>query len=323
MTTSSGEGSALFSRAIRETLDTVVAPRVRDALIHDALSLGGLSSLPTSRAAMRAFAAGPLRKVAERALGAELAHSVADEILRVVPPSPTQRNHPPGKASRSSHPPMRRSATPPPATRRTLMGPGTSPWRKSPEPGTFKSVPPPLSQQPGALASTPPPGTLDAPRVVPHASEHRLRQPLLPETLTVPPSSGEVPTRARQASSETRPHVLAVTADDELLATLTEWFTDRATVSPASDPIALVRLLDTAGDARVVVILDGKAPSIRPGALAVLLEAAPHVEVVLCRAAPATEHVVLSASPTTAKWIVYREPASLDHVAAECLRLVS
>jgi hypothetical protein len=43
----------------------------------------------------------------------------------------------------------------------------------------------------------------------------------------------------------------------------------------------------------------------------------------MCRAAPALEQVVLAASHASARWLVYREPASLDHIAAECLRLVS
>jgi hypothetical protein len=151
-----------------------------------------------------------------------------------------------------------------------------------------------------------------------------VRRPFDEEAVLPPPSSGKVPSRPRHSATvPRRPHVVVVTEDAELLSTLVEWFTDRATVSRATDAMELVRTLDEAKDERAVVILDGKAPSIRPGALAVLLEVAPQVEVVLCRAAPATEHVVLSASPTTAKWIVYREPASLDHVAAECLRLVS
>jgi 2-phospho-L-lactate guanylyltransferase (CobY/MobA/RfbA family) len=117
--------------------------------------------------------------------------------------------------------------------------------------------------------------------------------------------------------------VLVATEESALLETLAEWFSDRAYVSVVLDAIDLVRKLDGASDRRVIVIIDGKLPSIQPGALAVLLETMSHVEVVLCRAAAATEEIVLSASASTAKWTVYREPASLDHVAAECVRLVS
>lgn len=335
MTTENREGAALFSRAVRETLDTLVAPKIRDALIHDALALGGLAALPTSRAAMRAFATGPLRKVTERALGAELAHSVADEILRVVPPALPQRMLPKGRAARASAPALRRSATPPPATRPTLSGPNTNPRSQSEEPGAFRPVPAPVSTRPDRpFVSTPPQGMRDVRSFTPMpASSARRARPAVEEPVTPvhleepvlpPPSSGAVPSRPRASvSTPIAPFVLVATEDSALLDTLTEWFADRATVLRASDAPELVRLLDQAGDRRAMVVVDGKAPSVRPGALAVLLEAMPKVEVVLCRAAPATEQVVLSASPSTARWIVYREPASLDHVAAECLRLVS
>lgn len=117
--------------------------------------------------------------------------------------------------------------------------------------------------------------------------------------------------------------MLVATEERALFDTLAEWFSDRADVSLVFDAIDLVRKLDKANERRVIVIVDGKLPSIQPGALAVLLEAMPRVEVVLCRAAAATEEIVLSASSSTARWTVYREPASLDHVAAECVRLVS
>ncbi|HVU00852.1 MAG TPA: hypothetical protein VHE30_03840 [Polyangiaceae bacterium] len=328
MTTENREGAALFSRAVRETLDTLVAPKIRDALIHDALALGGLASLPTTRAAMRAFATGPLRKVTERALGAELAHSVADEILRVVPPALPQRSLPKGKASRSSPPPpLRRSATPSPGARRTQFGPGTNPRSQSPDPGSFRPVPAPLSSRPDrAFITTPPRGMMDARSYTPGpVSMERRTRGAMDEATLPPPNSGAVPSRPRAGTSTgpVAPNVVVATTDPALLDALTEWFADRAVVSRALDAAELVRLLDQAEDRRSIVIVDGKSPSVRPGALAVLLEAMPRVEVVLCRAAPATEQVVLSASPATARWIVYREPASLDHVAAECVRLVS
>lgn len=323
MTTNDREGAALFSRAVQETLDTVVVPVVRDALIHDALALGGLAKLPTSRAAMRAFASGPLRAVTERALGLELAHSVADEILRVVPPSAAARRAPQARGGgRAQMSQARRSVTPAPPTRRTLVGPGTHPSRTSSPPhGVHVPVPPPLSTRAErAIITTPPPGMIDARSWPPGPASHsRIR------------ADGEASAERRSGKRESSPPasaprlplVLVCTEDRALFDTLAEWFSDRAHVSSVKDPVDLVRKLDAASNRRGIVIVDGKDPSIRPGALAVLLESMPNVEVVLCRAAAATEQVVLSASPSTSRWTVYREPASLDHVAAECLRLVS
>ena len=322
MTTTDREGAALFLRAVQETLDTVVAPLVRDALIHDAIALGGLARLPTSRAAMRAFAIGPLRAVTERALGAELAHSIADEILRVVPPGATRRalsqGHRGGRASRGS-------VTPVPPTRRTLVGPGTHPSRTSPPEGVHKPVSVPLStRRERASITTPPPGMIDARSWPPGPASHSRARSDPGKEPAPALRSGEPDASPPASVKVTRmPLVLVATEDTALFETLAEWFSDRAHVSSVRDPVDLVRKLDAASGRRAVVIVDGKSPSIRPGALAVLLESMPEVEVVLCRAAAATEQVVLSASPSTARWTVYREPASLDHVAAECVRLVS
>jgi hypothetical protein len=330
MTTDEREGASLFSRAVQETLDTVVAPIVRDALIHDALTLGGLARLPTSRAAMRDFATGPLRAVTERALGAELAHSVADEILRVVPPGASRRTLSQARGGgRASVPPGRRSVTPAPPTRRTLVGPGTNPARTSPAPDVLQPVPAPVSRRTDRSAiTTPPPGMVDArswPAGPPsHArARSRTRQDSATDA-TSTPRLNTSPSPPRASGFVPRvPIVLVATEERALFETLAEWFSDRADVSVVFDAIDLVRKLDKANERRIIVIVDGKLPSIQPGALAVLLEAMPRVEVVLCRAAAATEEIVLSASPSTARWTVYREPASLDHVAAECVRLVS
>jgi hypothetical protein len=326
MTTDEREGASLFSRAVQETLDTVVAPIVRDALIHDALTLGGLAKLPTSRSEMRAFATGPLRAVTERALGVELAHSVADEILRVVPPGTSRRTLSQTRSGRA--PVSRRSTTPPPA-RRTLVGPGTNPARTSPAAGVLQPVPAPVSKRVDrSTITTPPPGMVDArswPAGPPsHArARSRARSESAADATSTPRL--EMP-RAPPRASVTVPRlplVLVATEESALWETLAEWFSDRAYVSSVKDAMDLVRQLDGAGDRRIMVVIDGKLPSIQPGALAVLLETMPRVEVVLCRAAAATEEIVLSASPSTARWTVYREPASLDHVAAECVRLVS
>jgi hypothetical protein len=117
--------------------------------------------------------------------------------------------------------------------------------------------------------------------------------------------------------------VLVATEDAALFATLAEWFAERAVIVQVRGVLDLVRRLDAAEERRAIVVLDGRAPSIRPEALAVLVEELSNVDVMMCRAAPATEQVVLAASQASARWLVYREPASLDHIAAECLRLVS
>ncbi len=293
---SPGRGKdSIFSRAVRETLDALVAPVVRDALIHDALILARMSNLPEEGTAIRSFATGALRTVTERALGIELARCVTEEILLVIRP---REEGPDGKTPRiplprerrPSSPGFRRTSTPPVTARRTprvplqtdpAWPPGRGSHIRQNTPRCSDSEPPPPGMTPGTSSSRPPRSLADA------------------------------------------PFVIVSTEDVALFETLGDWFRERARVCRVRSASALVRHLDGANGHRCIVILDGKSPSIRPAAAVVLLEDLPHAEVVLCRAAPATEQVVLAASPSTQKWLVYREPASLEHVAAECLRLVS
>jgi PleD family two-component response regulator len=117
--------------------------------------------------------------------------------------------------------------------------------------------------------------------------------------------------------------VLVGTEDRALFETLARSFEDRARVRRVLSAADVVRELDEAGASRKLVILDAKMPTIRPTALAVLLESMRGVEVVLCRSLPETEELILSVSSASANWIIYREPAPLDRVAEACIGLVS
>ena len=119
------------------------------------------------------------------------------------------------------------------------------------------------------------------------------------------------------------PLILVATAETLLFETLSEWFDHRAFVERAGNAEAIAARIRGEKERKILVIVDGKRPSVTPGALAELIEPLRSVRVVLCRAAPALEEAVVSTLPSGAEWFVYREPASLDHVAAECLRLVS
>lgn len=128
---------------------------------------------------------------------------------------------------------------------------------------------------------------------------------------------------ARRVGRPMAPLVLVATEEALLFETLAEWFDHRARVERALNATELVERLVAAASRRAVVVLDGKRPSIPPSELLRLMKDLPDVEVVLCRAARALEEAVVSALPAGSPWVVYPEPASLDHVAAECLRLVS
>src|SRR5687767_7080012 len=74
----------LLSHAVRETLDAVVSPSVRDALLNEALLAARAAELPREPEEFRDFLEGPLRAALVRALGAELGDSVAVELERLA-----------------------------------------------------------------------------------------------------------------------------------------------------------------------------------------------------------------------------------------------
>jgi hypothetical protein len=119
------------------------------------------------------------------------------------------------------------------------------------------------------------------------------------------------------------PLVLVATEDRAFYETLAPWFEDRARVRRVLSAADVVRELDEAGAQTRIVILDAKAPSVRPAALAILLESMRAVEVVMVRSEAETEQVVLSVSATCANWTVYRDPSPIATVAEACLTLVS
>lgn len=155
-------------RAVLETLDSVVAPSVRDALLQVALQGYPEQELPREVDRLRDFANGPLRRALVQGLGAELAETLTEEIgrlLEVAAPSsgsPRRASRSSGKLRAVTTPP-RRSSPPP----RSLTPPDGSPRRSpSPRPATLRSLaargltPPPYSGK----VSRPPPDD-DAPEL--------------------------------------------------------------------------------------------------------------------------------------------------------------
>jgi hypothetical protein len=303
---------------MRETLDAVVTPVVREALIHDALILAGLGELPQLGDAMRAFTGQHLHAVVARALGDEMAASITEEILLTIGPAslpPSGR----GTPQRPSRGPSHRSThTPFPQSRRTPVVSGVDSKRLGLPP--LPRIPTPTVSSGRRRA---------APEATwPTASAHGSRPPPpehgLPRALRDTDPAGELHGRPSQPPlSYSMPFVLVATHDASLLGTLATACGARARVCSVRTPAELVKRLDTLGGARCIVLLDGRSPSLRPAALAVLLEDAPSVDVVFANAEPTAEAFALSVSPSVRRWAVYLEPVSLDQIAAECMRRVS
>src|SRR5688572_14643890 len=127
----------LATRALRETLDSLLSPTLRDTLIGEALALAREGAIPFEPARFREFLTGPLAAALERGLGRELGRSVLQELERV-----TERLLPqPSFVSMMPPPPRRaRIATSPSGAARLA---GTRPRNaRSPSPPARRATPP-------------------------------------------------------------------------------------------------------------------------------------------------------------------------------------
>src|SRR5262245_51713959 len=79
-----GIGGDYISKAIRETLDSVVSPEVRERIIQAALDAEALTDLPTSPRRFRRFLQGSLAEIVTNAFGPELAEPILAELARIA-----------------------------------------------------------------------------------------------------------------------------------------------------------------------------------------------------------------------------------------------
>ena len=308
----SEDGSCPLARAMRETLDAVVTPVVREALIHDALMLAGLGELPQRGDAMRNFAREHLRAVVARALGAEMAASITEEILLTIGASIPPPRRPPAPTQRPSRAPShRRTHTPPPQPRRTPVVVASADPKRLAMPPRIPTPTVPSSRRRTAADGWPSSG-LPSGSAAPGLE--------LPRALRDTDPAGDPRTStSRPPQSTVRPFVLVATLDPSLLGALSSACERRARVCSVRTPAELVKRLDALEGMRCTVLLDGKSPSMRAAALAVLLEDLPSVDVVFCRADPKAEAFALSVCPSVRRWRVYPDATPLEQIAAECV----
>src|SRR5215471_12947942 len=77
------EGRNIVS-AVKETLDSVVTPSVRDTILARALAAMKRDEVPTDPRDLEEFLQGPLHDSLVRALGPELGFSVSSELERIT-----------------------------------------------------------------------------------------------------------------------------------------------------------------------------------------------------------------------------------------------
>jgi hypothetical protein len=331
---------ANITSAVRETLDSVVTPSVRNAILDRALRAARRAQLPTEPKELDAFVQGPLHDTLVQSLGQQLGESVAAELERIVAvadrsatPQPSQRSKTetvrPGRSP--SKPKMQLAERPSRSTMPSrsfssgnVVPPGSAvprdkTWAERERrgiaptlPATKRVVPPRKTSSPKVPAETR--GTLPA------------RAPSLPTSADYPRGTakvlGVIGTRSLTPNEGVRPVVLVASTDAALVATFQAWLELRATVEPIAGASALLARLP-AVENRAVIVLDGKSPGIRPLTLAALAEEFPKgVEVVLWGVPTHVHARMCGISAVTEGWLVCGGSSTADEVVAECAKIL-
>jgi hypothetical protein len=331
-----GGHNKLIPQAVREALDSVVAPNVRDALLQEALSRSPEGELPTDPERLRHFVAGPLKSSLVRVLGDELGESVVvelDRLATIASVSPAERRTRSGNLRAVAHqrrvtPPhrsitpshrasksaslLRRSATPRPAAIRAIS-------RSSPPPAQHHLADVRESSRPSQ------PAPAHAPTIpVGKRTAQTAPSPSPPASMDYPRGTAAAFGIGVSAAPARRlPFVLVATLDLNLVRKLAAWLDPRAAVVRVRNAASLLHDLENAADAPSVIVLDCSQPSIRPVALAALADDLPaSTQVVLWGATSEIEEHVRKVLPAASRWISVSGAALAKDVAARCAELV-
>jgi hypothetical protein len=316
--------------AVRETLDSVVTPSVRDTILARALSAASRSELPTEPAELEEFLQGALQDTLVKALGPELGVSVTSELERIT--AVARRPSPSPEAAAREHADTVRPGAP----RHSIPASGRPKPKRStlPSPEAPATVPEPRrrDKERRAIAPTVPAGRrveaseAQPPRAAREPSIHAQGAPLPLSTdypRGVAKALGVVGTTSVDPGPALRPTVLLASSDPELVRLFQAWLDLRATVEETSGATALVLRLAELGGQRVVIVLDGKHPGIRPLTLAALADELPAgTMVILWGVQPHLHARMCTISALAEKWTVYGGDATSNEVVAECAKIV-
>ena len=332
----------LTSAALLETLDSVVSPAVRDAILRSALAVMAEPVVPSDGPAFCEFVRGPLRRALAANLGEAMAETLVADLERLG------SSIPPGVQPSGPRPPTRRRSTPRPSggipgrATRSLTPPAhrsrhssLAPQRRSPSGSGRRPTPRPQLRS----SELPPPSCPEAESCA-GATRHIDPLPALPdlhahldEHFAGPPSSGPISgpaarspfgsaeyPAAEETSGEGPTTVVVATRDRRLLRTLTEWLVDRARVVNVSNVLDLVQHASQPG---VLVVVDCNRPAVRPAAVAALAEElSTQNQVVLWGPSVDDEDSVRALSAVTDRWIRCHSVAAVS-LARRCVELVS
>jgi hypothetical protein len=322
-----------MASAVRETLDSIVSPSVRDTILARALGEAKKQELPAELGEFDSFVRGPLHDELVRALGPELGTSVAQELERISALA-TRDAKLRDKGGRSDA----RTETVRPG-RKPVAGPAAPPppeQRRSSR-TTMPSPQPPLSEgsrnprwieQQSAVAPTLPASASSA--------EVGRSAPTQPArgAVTAQPVSADYPAGTAKAlgvigtssidpHSVLRPIVYIASTNSELVRTFESWLSGRALVHAVAGSGPLLQAMLQPSDKRSVVVLDGKCPSIRPLTLAALADELPENTSVLLWGVPPHVHArMCSVAAAAEKWLVAGGDSDPTEIVDRCVKLV-
>jgi hypothetical protein len=325
-------GAGHLPKVICETLDSVVAPEVRDRVLMAALHASALEAVPVSPVEFRDFLQGPLFLTLMRELGEDLGRSVMSELGSIV--ATAERD----VEARSSRTRGHRSTMPsvPDIGIAPYEADVTSPYPKDFTPDGRDFASDANDFAPDTVAH--PVATLDDELTseVIGAEDLVARYDTLPPVAARPaPASSSYPLGLADAlsvigtasvgvsSSKVMPIVLLASSDPNLVRCFAAWLDPRATVQPVSNVLAILHEVNGSEGRRVVVLYDARSPSIRAIALAALAEDLPDsARVVLWGVSSETYSQMLGVSANVAKWLSCGTDFTTHDVVAQCARMV-
>jgi len=335
-----GRSAQYLPSVVRETLDSVVSPEVREHILRRALQSDGLRELPDQPRRMREFLEGSLRDALVRSLGSEFGASILSELSRIVTAAERDEVARTGAMFRSD------SSEFPGVTSLAAhvggRGQSTMPSRGAPPPPAQYELDEPDSgpEQQHELRQTDPyashghDGAAD-----PYEHRRGAITERAPDTVasdsSPPPSSANYPLGTANAlgvigtasvdvgHARRLPLVLVVSSNSELVRCFGAWLDPRATVQRVRSLASMFQELTEAPDRRVVIVLDAKSPSMRPLSLAAVADELPKdIRVLLWGVGSDVYAKMLAVSTAVAKWMVVGTESSTREVVAHCARIV-
>ncbi len=329
-------GAKFLPTVVRETLDSVVSPEVREHILRWALQVDGLREVPDQPRRLREFVEGALSQALVRALGAEFGASILTELTRIVAAAERDEVARTGAVARASSSDL-------PGSRSPARAQPTLPSRGAPPPPSNFEYELDAPDSDGVaqheLRKTDPyAGDRHGPLDDPYENRRATTEPA-PDTIgsdsPPPPSSANYPLGTANAlgvigtasvefgTARRSPLVLVVSQNSELARCFGAWLDPRATVQRVRSLMSMFQDLGDAANRRVVIVLDARSPSVRPLSLAAVADELPKdAKVVLWGVGSDVYAKMLAVSTSVAKWLVCGTESSTSEVVAQCARIV-